>query len=92
MLYAEQTPSPKDLKASGKTLVNHYVSIIEKHIKDITSLTRYLAVDGYFMKKDFIQPLLKQGLHIVTKARGDANLMYLYKGKQKGGKGRREGI
>jgi hypothetical protein len=87
---AEQTPSPKSLKASGKTLVNHYVSIIEKHIKDITSVTRYLAVDGYFMKKDFIQPLLKKGLHIITKARGDANLMYLYKGKQNSGRGRRK--
>lgn len=87
---AEQTPSPKTLKASAKTLVNHYVSIIEKHIKEILSVTRYLAVDGYFMKKDFIQPLLKHGLHIITKARSDANLMYLYKGKQKGGRGRRK--
>jgi hypothetical protein len=85
---AEQRPSPKNLQATGKTLVNHYVSIIEKHIKDILSLSRYLAVDAYFMKKDFIKPLLKQGLHIITKARGDANLRYLYKGKQKGGKGR----
>ena len=40
------------------------------------------------MKKDFIQPLLNQGLHIITKARSDANLMYIYKRKQKGGKGR----
>ena len=85
---AEQRPSPKNLQATGKTLINHYVSIIEKHIKDILSLSRYLAVDAYFMKKDFIKPLLKQGLHIITKARGDANLRYLYKGKQKGGKGR----
>jgi len=85
---AEQTPSPKSLKGSGKTLVHHYVSVIEKHISDIKAITRYLAVDGYFMKKDFIQPLLNQGLHIITKARKDANLMYLYKGKQKGGRGR----
>jgi hypothetical protein len=85
---AVQTPSPKELKASGKTLVHHYVGIIEKHLKNIRAVTRYLAVDGYFMKKDFIQPLVKQGLHIITKARHDANLMYLYKGKQKPGKGR----
>jgi Transposase DDE domain len=85
---AEQTPSPKSLKGSGKTLVHHYVGVIEKHISDIKAVTRYLAVDGYFMKKDFIQPLLGQGLHIITKARKDANLMYLYKGKQKEGKGR----
>jgi hypothetical protein len=85
---ADQTPSPKSLKQSGKTLVYHYVSIIEKYIKNIKAITRYLAVDGYFMKKDFIKPLSKQGLHIITKARRDANLMYLYKGKQKKGKGR----
>jgi hypothetical protein len=85
---AAQTPSPKILKQSGKTLVHHYVGVIEDHIEDIKSVTLYLAADGYFMKKDFINPLLKQGLHIITKARHDANLKYLYKGRQKGGKGR----
>lgn len=87
---AVQTPSPKELKEKGKTLVNHYVDVIEKHIGDILSVTRYLAVDGYFMKKEFINPLLKEGLHIVTKARSDANLMYIFKGKQKTGKGRKK--
>ncbi len=87
---AVQTPSPKELKEKGKTLVNHYVEVIEKHISDIRSVTRYLAVDGYFMKKEFINPLLKQCLHIVTKARSDANLMYIFKGKQKTGRGRKK--
>lgn len=87
---AAQTPSPKQLKAGGKKLVNHYVDVIEKYIESIKSVTRYLAVDGYFMKKEFINPLLKQGLHIITKARSDANLMYLFKGKQKSGRGRRK--
>jgi Transposase DDE domain. len=85
---AVQTQSSKSLKLSGRTLVDHYAGLIGKHIKDIQAVTRYLAVDGYFMKKEFIKPLLKQGLHIITKARQDANLMYVYKGKQKGGKGR----
>lgn len=87
---AVQTPSPRELKAKGKTLVNHYAEIIEKHIDAIKSVTRYLAVDGYFMKKEFINPLLKQGLHIITKTRSDANLMYVFNGKQKGGRGRRK--
>jgi hypothetical protein len=42
-----------------------------------------VVVDGYFMKKDFIHPLLEQGLQIITKTRSDANLRYLYKGRQK---------
>ena len=85
---ATQTPSPKFLKSSGKTLIHHYVSIIEKHLCRILALSRYLVVDGYFIKQDFIKPLVKRGLHIITKARQDANLKYLYKGKQLGGKGR----
>lgn len=85
---AVQTPSSKDLKAKGKTLVNHYVEVIEKRINEIKSVTCYMVADGYFMKKEFIHPLYKQGLHIITKARCDANLMYIFKGKQKGGKGR----
>ncbi len=85
---AEQTPSPASLKAKGKTLVTHYVSIIEKHLEDIKSVSRYLVVDGYFMKQDFIQPLFSKGLHIITKARSDANLKYLFKGRQSSSKGR----
>ncbi|HEX8279170.1 MAG TPA: hypothetical protein VF540_10770 [Segetibacter sp.] len=66
---AEQTPSPKSLKAEEETLVTHYVSLIKKHLSDIKAITCYLAVDGYFMKKEFIAPLQKEGLHIITKTR-----------------------
>ena len=67
-----------------------YVSLLKKHLTDIKAITTYLAVDGYFMKKEFIAPLLKEGLHIITKSRSDANLMYLFKGKQKPGRGRKK--
>jgi hypothetical protein len=87
---AVQTPSPKSLKGKGKTLVNHYTEVIEKHINHILFVTSYLAVDGYFMKKEFINPLFKKGLHIITKARSDANLMYVFKGRQKTGRGRKK--
>lgn len=85
---AHQTPSPKALKQKGKTLLEHYVSVIKKHLKDIQKVTRYLVVDGYFMKKEFIQPLVQQGLQVITKMRQDANLKYLYQGPKKQGKGR----
>ena len=85
---AEQTPSAKTLQQKGKTLIDHYAGVIKKHVKSIKQLTGYLAVDGYFMKKQFIQPLVKEGLHVITKMRQDANLKYLYRGKQRKGKGR----
>jgi hypothetical protein len=48
---AVQTPSPQTLKSSGKTLVHHYVNIIERYIKDIKAVTCYLAVDGIFYEE-----------------------------------------
>jgi Transposase DDE domain len=84
-----QTPASQKLKEQGQTLVTHYVSIIKDRLDCIKSFTRYLAVDGYFMKKEFIVPLQKEGLHIITKTRSDANLQYLYKGPQQKGPGRK---
>lgn len=78
-----QSPTPESLHRKGKTLVDHYVKVILDRIKEIVALTAYLVVDGYFMKKDFIEPLLQKGLHVITKARSDANLRYVYRGKQK---------
>lgn len=85
---AKQTPPVCLLKEKAQTLVSHYVGVIEKYIEQVKTLTHYLVVDGYFMKREFIEPLVQKGLHIITKARRDANFRYLYKGPQKPGKGR----
>lgn len=85
---AVQSPSPAAMKQKGGTLIDHYVSVIKTHLKSIKQFTRYLAVDGYFMKKEFIQPLVKDGLEVITKMRQDANLKYLYHGPQLHTKGR----
>jgi hypothetical protein len=85
---AEQTPAPASLKQKGETLLYHYMSIVKTHLVQIKVLTRFLAVDGYFMKKEFIQPLVKEGLHVITKARRDANLRYLHSGRLHAGPGR----
>ncbi|MDQ3843211.1 MAG: hypothetical protein M3342_04250, partial [Bacteroidota bacterium] len=61
------------LKRKGKTLIDHHVGVIKKYLREIKSLTKYLVVDGYFMKREFIRPLLSEGLHIITKMRQDAN-------------------
>jgi len=48
------------------------------------------VVDAYFMKKDFIGPVLKMDLQVITKTRTDANMMYLFTGKQNAGRGRKK--
>jgi hypothetical protein len=38
--FAKQTPSVAALQKRGKTLVDHYVSVIQKQVRQIVSLTR----------------------------------------------------
>lgn len=84
-----QTPSPKELKAQGKSLVDHYAQIIIDRSKTIASISNYLVVDGYFAKVSFVDQIKNStNLEIVCKLRQDANLKYIYKGEQRKGRGR----
>jgi DDE superfamily endonuclease len=87
-LEAVQTPSKKVLQSRKQNLVSHYVSIITKQMPTLKSMVKYLAADGYFMKHDFIAPLRKKGLHVITKMRPDANLRYPHNGPRKTSRGR----
>jgi hypothetical protein len=82
-LEAVQTPSAKELKAQGMTLVDHYAKIIIERGKLLYKLSSYLVVDGYFSKQSFIESIINETqLQIISKLRADANLMYLYNGQQ----------
>jgi hypothetical protein len=88
-LEAVQTPASKALQQQGQNLVSHSVGIINKQLPVLKVMeVKYLAADGYFMKHDFIHPLVKEGLHVITKMRPDANLRYVYNGPKAKGKGR----
>jgi len=87
-LQAVQTPSKEVLQAKKQNLVSHYVGIITKQMPVLKPMVKCLAADGYFMKHDFIIPLLREGLHVITKMRPDANLRYPYNGTRKIGRGR----
>ncbi len=88
-LEAIQTPSVKELKAEDKTLVNHYVSLVIERKENLISFSPYLAVDGYFAKKEFINPIMNQTeLQVISKMRSDANLHYIYRGESTGLRGR----
>ena len=88
-LEAVQTPSVKELRQSGKTLVTHYASIVIERKEVLESISKYLVADGYFAKQEFVNPLIgKTQLQVISKMRKDANLYYLYQGKPTGKKGR----
>jgi hypothetical protein len=87
-LEAVQTPSKQVLQTRKQNQVSHYVSIIKKQMSSLKAMVKYLVADGYFMKHDFIAPLLQEGLHVITKMRPDANLRYTYNGPKQAGRGR----
>lgn len=88
-LEAIPTPSREELQTKGMTLVNHYADIIINRHLDLSQLSAYLVVDGYFAKQNFIHPILEQtSLHIIGKLHTNANLQYLYEGNPTGKKGR----
>jgi hypothetical protein len=88
-LESIQTPSTKELKEKGMTLINHYALLVIERKDTLERFSKYLGVDGYFAKKEFVNPIIKQtGLEIISKLRHDANLYYIYKGKPTGLKGR----
>ncbi|MBD0287299.1 MAG: hypothetical protein ICV79_18020 [Flavisolibacter sp.] len=74
------TPAPQRQNPGRE----QYMKVILEHRKAILALSSYLVVDGCFMKKDFIAPLLQKGLHVITRAGSAANLRSGYKGKAKG--------
>ena len=88
-LEAVQTPSVQELRSKGMSLTDHYASLVIERKDVLQSLSPYLTVDGYFAKKEFVNPVMnKTGLHLICKLRSDANLSYIYHGKPSGQRGR----
>ena len=87
-LEALQTPSATE--RNGKSIVAHYVEGLLARLPQMKTISKYLVVDGYFMKKDFIRPMVQGGMQIITKMRSDANLCYPVREEdQPKGRGRR---
>jgi hypothetical protein len=83
-LEVVQTP------AATENLMDHYAQAIISRKEDIQAYTDVLTVDGYFMKEGFINAMHNIGLKVITKARHDSNMRYLYKGPQHKGPGRKK--
>lgn len=90
-LEAIQSPAQtkKERKLEGKSLVDHYASILISRVVTILSISKILVVDAYFAKFKFIEAIIKyMKMEVISRLRSDANLRYLYSGKPKAGRGR----
>ena len=87
-LNATQTPPTSCLQDNELTLPLWYAAVIGKSIELIRSLTKYLVADAFFSKKGFVDDIRETGLHLVSKLRDDADLLYLNKQDRTGKRGR----
>ena len=80
-LQSTQTPCQQTLREQGKTLMQHYVSLLEEQRPRLEQLgVRVVTADAYFAKKSFVDAMGKLNFAVVTRLRQDANLRYLYHG------------
>ncbi len=81
--YSVSTWQTPDSFSAGLTRTDWYV---EHFIQDAPCLppsVRYLAADGYYAKNKFADGVTGAGYHLISKLRIDADLRWLYIGKQK---------
>ncbi len=91
---AQTVPTRANQKAETEdeeTRIDQYL----QHLRDVQPYLKadetYLAVDGYFSKKTFIDGVTNLKLHQIGKLRCDANMRYLYTGpKREKGSGRQK--
>jgi len=67
-----------------------YLKQIILNSKELLEISKYFVYDAFAYKKDFLDPIIEAGFEVISKARKDANLRYLYTGKQKEGRGRKK--
>ena len=65
------------------TRVDHYLAHLKATHPYFPVGLNYLVSDGFYSKQKFVDGVVAQGLHLISKLRVDANLRYLYTGSQK---------
>ncbi len=76
------------LNSDEQSLSDWYGNIIADRKETLTSLSKYLVADAWFSKRSFADKVISAGLHLVSRLRDDADLMYISTQKPNGKKGR----
>lgn len=71
------------IKEKNVTLLEHYANVICQRSSKLKSLSSYVVADAYFSKAPFVNKLMDNKLHLVSRLRSDAALKYIFCGEQK---------
>ena len=75
-------PTPTASK-DDESRIDHYLAHLRQDRQALPKQVRYWVTDGYYSNKKFIDGVAAFQLHQIGKLRHDANLRWLYPGKQK---------
>lgn len=75
-LSASLSPSSVTLKEQGRTLMEHYVSLVKDRKADILHFGGFLAVDGYFGVSTFVKPVTALGIEVISCLKSNTALYY----------------
>lgn len=73
---------------TDSTLTDWYANVISSRKETLCTISNILVADAWFSKKKFTDQIISAGMHLISRLRDDADLMYLYNGKPTGNKGR----
>lgn len=83
-------PKAKTEPPKSQRRMAHYIKPFTEAVPFLPETLRYVAADGAYARKAFIEAVRATGRHVVTRLRSDANLRYLYQGEQPRRSGRKK--
>lgn len=87
-LSCEQTPCAEAKTDTQETRMDFYLSHFQRTVPLLPASVRYALVDGAYAKEKFVSGVCARGFDVVSRLRTDANLRFLFQGKQRAGRGR----
>lgn len=86
----EQTPATPAVKKEKDALtrIDHAVTQVQTVRPHLPADIVFLAADGAYAKKKYVDGVIDAGLQLVTKLRNDANMRFRYTGPRTGKQGR----
>lgn len=88
MLRAVQTTLDKGADTEDMSLYKWYAKVLVDYKSQLQRVSEYIVADSAFSKKTFVDMILPEGYHLVSRLRSDAILHYQWEGGRTGKRGR----
>ena len=70
------------------TLTDWYADIITSRKDQLNQISNIIVADAWFSKRKFTDEIISAEMNLISRFRDDADLLYLFRGQQYGGRGR----